>query len=68
MAGVIETFPYVIKYKKGKENMVADALSRSHALISSMDAKMLGFEHIKELYKKDPELKEAFQLFGKGAF
>ena len=24
----IETFPYVIKYKKGKENVVADALSR----------------------------------------
>ena len=25
----IETFPYVIKYKKGKDNVVADALSRS---------------------------------------
>ncbi|RVW50081.1 hypothetical protein CK203_106827 [Vitis vinifera] len=25
----IETFPYVIKYKQGKENIVADALSRS---------------------------------------
>jgi len=24
----IETFPYVIKYKQGKENIVADALSR----------------------------------------
>ncbi|KAG7547458.1 Retrotransposon gag domain [Arabidopsis suecica] len=35
----IETFPYIIKYKKGKENVVADALSRRHALISTMDAK-----------------------------
>ncbi|XP_033139368.1 uncharacterized protein LOC117130975, partial [Brassica rapa] len=26
----IETFPYVIKYKQGKENIVADALSRRH--------------------------------------
>ncbi|KAI9184749.1 hypothetical protein LWI28_000755 [Acer negundo] len=26
----IETFPYVIKYKKGKENVVANALSRRH--------------------------------------
>ncbi|XP_042466500.1 uncharacterized protein LOC122049106, partial [Zingiber officinale] len=26
----IETFPYVIKYKQGKENVVADALSRRH--------------------------------------
>ncbi|CAM8979409.1 unnamed protein product [Rhodiola kirilowii] len=24
----VETFPYVIKYKKGKENIIADALSR----------------------------------------
>ncbi|CAA7051423.1 unnamed protein product [Microthlaspi erraticum] len=27
----IETFPYVIKYKKGKDNVVADALSRREA-------------------------------------
>ncbi|MBX1150059.1 hypothetical protein I9X45_05420, partial [Campylobacter jejuni] len=26
----IETFPYIIKYKKGKENIVANALSRRH--------------------------------------
>ncbi|XP_073286746.1 uncharacterized protein [Primulina huaijiensis] len=26
----IETFPYIIKYKQGKENIVADALSRRH--------------------------------------
>ncbi|CAA7046780.1 unnamed protein product [Microthlaspi erraticum] len=29
-AEFIETFPYVIKYKKGKDNVVADALSRRH--------------------------------------
>ncbi|KAL1203463.1 putative mitochondrial protein [Cardamine amara subsp. amara] len=26
----VETFPYIIKYKKGKDNVVADALSRRH--------------------------------------
>lgn len=39
----IETFPYVIKYKKGKENIVADALSRRHAMIATMEAKVMGF-------------------------
>jgi hypothetical protein len=31
----IETFPYVIKYKQGKENIVADALSRMYVLLST---------------------------------
>ena len=44
----IETFPYVIKYKQSKENAVADALSRRYALLNSMNAKLLGFDHIKD--------------------
>ncbi|TYK21798.1 uncharacterized protein E5676_scaffold991G00020 [Cucumis melo var. makuwa] len=47
----IETFPYVIHYKKGKDNVVADALSRRYALFSSLSAKVLGFKHMIELYK-----------------
>ncbi|CAL1381488.1 unnamed protein product [Linum trigynum] len=39
----IESFPYVIKYKQGKENVVVDALSRRYTLITTMDAKYLGF-------------------------
>jgi hypothetical protein len=49
----IESFPYIIKYKKGKENVVADALSQRHALITQLDAKILGLESIKELYATD---------------
>ena len=51
----IETFPYVIRYKQGKDNIVADALSRRYMLISTLDAKILGFEHIKELYALDAD-------------
>ena len=40
----------MIKYKKGKENMVSDALSRRYALLTALDSKFLGFEFIKELY------------------
>ena len=39
----IETFPYVIAYKQGKENVVADALSRRYVLISTLTSKLLGF-------------------------
>ena len=51
----IETFPYIIQYKKGKENVIADALSRKYALISTLTANLLGFEHIKDLYVNDPQ-------------
>ena len=37
----IETFPYVIAYKQGKENVVADALSRRYVLISTLTSKLL---------------------------
>jgi hypothetical protein len=29
----IESFPYVIKHKKGKENIIADALSRHYTML-----------------------------------
>jgi hypothetical protein len=32
----IETFPYIIKYKQAKKNIVADALSRRFVLLNTM--------------------------------
>ncbi|KAI4380918.1 hypothetical protein MLD38_007051 [Melastoma candidum] len=64
----IEMFPYVIQYKTGKENIVAGALSRRYTLISTLDAKFLGFEHIKELYLHDHDFKEVFSECEKGSF
>jgi hypothetical protein len=43
----IETFPYVIRYKQGKEIVVA--------LHSMLDTKLLGFEYIKDLYVQDSD-------------
>ncbi|PKI40336.1 hypothetical protein CRG98_039265 [Punica granatum] len=57
------TFPYVIRYKHGKENVVADALSRMYALLSTLDAKLLGFEHIKNLYADDHEFCEEYRAY-----
>ena len=63
----IETFPYVIKYKKGKENVVADALSRRYALLTTLDSKFLGFEFIKELYESDNDFSNMFITCANGA-
>ncbi|XP_048627497.1 uncharacterized protein LOC125596364 [Brassica napus] len=64
----VETFPYVIKYKKGKDNVVADALSRTHTLISTMEANIMGFEFIKDSYATDLDFQEAFRKTTQGAF
>jgi hypothetical protein len=43
----IETFPYVVKHKRGKDNIVANALSRRCALITQLDTKVLGLNPLK---------------------
>ena len=51
----LEQFPYMIKHKKDKSNVVANALSRRYALFSTLETEFIGFEHIKELYEHDPD-------------
>jgi hypothetical protein len=33
----IESFPYVIKHNKGKDNVIPDALSRHYTMLSHLD-------------------------------
>jgi hypothetical protein len=54
----IETFSYIIKHKKGKENVIADALSRCYTMLSQLDHNFFGFESIKELYATDVDFKD----------
>ena len=49
----IESFPYIVKYKKGKENVVADALSRKSVFLNQLEVKVLGLEAVKEIYATD---------------
>jgi hypothetical protein len=64
----IETFPYVVKHKRGKDNVVADALSRRCGLVTQLDTKLLGLESMKTLYANDSDFKEPFSkcTAGKG--
>jgi hypothetical protein len=54
----IESFPYVIKHKKGKDNVIDDALSRRYTLLSQLDCRFFGLESIKEQYALDPDFKD----------
>jgi hypothetical protein len=38
----IESFPYIIKHKKGKDNKIADALSRRYTMLSQLSHKIFG--------------------------
>ncbi|KAK8554939.1 hypothetical protein V6N13_016193 [Hibiscus sabdariffa] len=63
----LESFPYVIHYKKGKENVVADALSRRYVLLNCLDSHLIGFAYIRELYGNDPDFCEKFNACEKCA-
>jgi hypothetical protein len=62
----IESFPYIIKHKKGKENVIVDALSRRYTMLSQLDHKFFVLESIKELYATDVDFKDAYENYREG--
>lgn len=56
----IESFPYVIKCKLAKLNIVANALSRHYSLLTALDAKLLDLELMKELYNQDVDFVDVY--------
>jgi hypothetical protein len=57
----IESFPY-IKYTKGKDNVVADALSHKSMLLTQLDVKVPDLESLRDLYAIDPDFSAPYQL------
>jgi hypothetical protein len=57
----IEIFPYIIKHKKGKKNVITDALSRRYTMLSQHDHKIFGLDSIKELYATNVDFKDAYE-------
>ncbi|KAJ8763837.1 hypothetical protein K2173_003619 [Erythroxylum novogranatense] len=60
----LETWQHYLWPKEGKENVVADALSRRYVLLNSLSARLLGFEHIKELYAVDEDFGDIYNSCG----
>jgi hypothetical protein len=54
----IESFPYVIKHKKGNEIVIANALSRRYALLTQLDYKIFGLETTKDQYVHGADFKD----------
>ncbi|RDX82752.1 hypothetical protein CR513_36415, partial [Mucuna pruriens] len=56
------------KHKKDKLNVIANALSRRHTLITVLETKMLGLYCIRELYEKDIGFSKPFAICVHAAF
>jgi len=49
-----------VKYKKYKDNVVADALSRKSVLLNQLEVKFLELESLKDIYKNNLEFSEPY--------
>ena len=58
----LQAYNLTIKHKVGVHNVVADALSRKHSLLTSMQVKVVGYEMVKELYEKDVVFGEILKM------
>lgn len=52
-------------FKKGKENIVADALSRRYVLPNTLSCKLLVFDLLKESYVEDKDFGQIYEAFQK---
>ncbi|GJX21999.1 RNA-directed DNA polymerase [Tanacetum coccineum] len=64
----IQAFSFVIRHKVGSNNQVADALSRRHSLITTMQIRVQGFDSFRGLYCDDPDFREIWSKCDNGTF
>jgi hypothetical protein len=57
----MHNFTFLIKHISGTANKVVDALSRKCLLMQEFRVKTLGFDNLKDMYKVDPDFKEAYE-------
>src|SRR3954462_10388891 len=58
---LLSLFLMLSNTKKGKDNVIAYALSRRYTMLSQLDFKIFGLETIKDQYVHDAEFKDVLQ-------
>jgi len=58
---LMQKFIFVLNHKSGKQNKVADALSRRSALLVTLQSEITSLEHLRALYVEDEDLKEDWE-------
>lgn len=58
---VMQTFYFSAKYKTGKTNVIADALSRKYNLLSVVNGKIFGFGMMKDQYQHYSDFVKLYQ-------
>jgi len=56
----MQDYTYTLKHTSGVENRVADALNRRTCVLKQLNAKVVGFEQLKEEYVPCPNFGEIF--------
>ena len=56
----LQSFTFVIKHTSGKLNKVVDALSRVNLIMQELQAGVVGFEEMVDMYKEDTKFKEIY--------
>ena len=62
----LQDYTFVIRHKKGKDNAVADALSRRPHVLHMMQVRVLGFEQMVDAYADCPDFGKLYSLVSSG--
>jgi hypothetical protein len=57
----MQNFTFFIKQISRNANKVVDALSKRILILQGFQIKTLGFDHLKEMYRNDPDFGEAYE-------
>lgn len=58
----------MIKFKQDKENIVDDVLSRRYVVLSTLNVRLFGFEHVKDSYVTNVDFGQVYKTCENSAF